>query len=175
MNISFSPDAVSSDRQCLLVWQDAFDYVHMTIDIEDNLRTLIYEEEVLAWVMIDLCEVSVVQDNIEHLYTLHSSNEDNVYLQRKDSHDEMEELLTGNILDMGQHFSKSSFRPMPLRPGELEILNCISQGMTTEEISIKLHKSKRTVSGRRTRLIQRSGTKNTAELVSWAFRQGYIR
>lgn len=68
----------------------------------------------------------------------------------------IEKERTYNKMDI--HFSKR----------ELEILQLIMDGYTNQEIADKLFTSKRTVEGHRQALINRTGVKNTAELVKFA-------
>jgi DNA-binding NarL/FixJ family response regulator len=57
---------------------------------------------------------------------------------------------------------------------ESEILQLIAQGCTNNEIAEKLFISRRTVEGHRQNLIEKTTSKNTAELIGFAFRYGLI-
>jgi len=57
---------------------------------------------------------------------------------------------------------------------ELEVLSLIAEGLTNQEIADKLFTSKRTVEGHRQNMIDKTGVKNTAALVQYAFRAGLI-
>ncbi|MGY3053933.1 two-component system response regulator NreC [Pedobacter sp. UYEF25] len=57
---------------------------------------------------------------------------------------------------------------------ELEILKFVAQGFTNTEISERLFSSKRTIEGNRKKLLQKTGTKNTAELIGFAVRNNFI-
>ncbi|MEA5405533.1 response regulator transcription factor [Arcicella sp. DC2W] len=55
---------------------------------------------------------------------------------------------------------------------ELEVLEHICQGTTTQNIAEMLCLSARTVEGHRNRIMEKTGTKNVAGLVAWAVRNG---
>lgn len=55
---------------------------------------------------------------------------------------------------------------------ELEVLEHICQGTTTQQIGEILCISSRTVEGHRNRIMEKTGTKNVAGLVAWAVRNG---
>lgn len=57
---------------------------------------------------------------------------------------------------------------------ELELLRLLSRGKTTDEISTEIFKSRRTVEGYRQKLLDKTGCKNIAELISWSFRKKII-
>jgi DNA-binding CsgD family transcriptional regulator len=57
---------------------------------------------------------------------------------------------------------------------ELEILQLIAREYTNEEIADKLCLAKRTVDNHRVNLMQRANAKNTAGLMSFAFRNGLL-
>ena len=53
---------------------------------------------------------------------------------------------------------------------ELDILKHISEGKTADEISLLVFKSTRTIEGYRQKLLEKTHTRNIAELVSWGFK-----
>ena len=57
---------------------------------------------------------------------------------------------------------------------EIEILTLIAQGYTNGEIAEKLFTSKRTIEGNRQNLLEKTGTKNTAALISFVIRNRII-
>lgn len=57
-----------------------------------------------------------------------------------------------------------------ISPREMEVLQQLCEGLSTLEISEKLFVSPRTVEGHRLRLLEKTGTKNTAGLVAYAFK-----
>lgn len=57
---------------------------------------------------------------------------------------------------------------------ELEVLQQLCEGLSTLEISQKLFVSPRTVEGHRLRLLEKTGTKNTAGLVAYAFKNDIL-
>ena len=57
---------------------------------------------------------------------------------------------------------------------ELEVLELVGQGMTNEQMSESLFLSKRTVEGHRQNLLTKSKCKNSAQLIRYAMRQGFL-
>ena len=57
---------------------------------------------------------------------------------------------------------------------ELEVLQWVANGLFNEEIAEKLHNSATAVKGHRSKLLQKSGTKNTAGLIMYAIKNKII-
>ena len=57
---------------------------------------------------------------------------------------------------------------------EKEVLKFICEGFSTQEISEKIFLSPRTVEGHRLRILEKTGTKNTAGMVAYAFKNDLI-
>lgn len=57
---------------------------------------------------------------------------------------------------------------------ELEVLSLIAEGLTNTEIAIKLFTSKRTIEKHRQSIIKKTDSRNTANLIKFAIKQGYI-
>ncbi|MDB5119106.1 MAG: Response regulator receiver protein [Sphingobacteriales bacterium] len=60
-------------------------------------------------------------------------------------------------------------------PRELEILKLTAEGYTNMEMANKLFTSRRTIEGHRQSLIDKTGAKNSAALIVYAFRAGILR
>jgi DNA-binding NarL/FixJ family response regulator len=58
---------------------------------------------------------------------------------------------------------------------ELEILQLLSEGLTTQQMADQLIVSKRTIETHRQNILDKTGSKNTAALVRHAMAQGYLR
>jgi DNA-binding NarL/FixJ family response regulator len=58
---------------------------------------------------------------------------------------------------------------------ELEVLQLISDGYTNGQIADKLFTSKRTIESHRRNLIEKTKTKNTAELIKYALSKGILK
>jgi DNA-binding CsgD family transcriptional regulator len=58
---------------------------------------------------------------------------------------------------------------------ELEVLNLLSQGYSSKEISQKLFISPNTVEYHRKQLLRKSGAKNVAQLIGYAFRLRWLK
>ncbi len=65
--------------------------------------------------------------------------------------------------------------PVELEPRELEVLRCIADEMSTQEIAGKMFLSMRSVENARQSLFEKFGAKNVAGLVIMASRRGFIR
>lgn len=57
---------------------------------------------------------------------------------------------------------------------ELEVLKLVAEGLTNSEIAEKLFNSKRTIESHRRNLIEKTGTKNSAELIKYAISRGIL-
>ncbi len=57
---------------------------------------------------------------------------------------------------------------------ELEIILKLSRGMTCKEVGESIHLSARTIESYRSDLMRKTGTKNTAELISYIYKQDII-
>jgi DNA-binding NarL/FixJ family response regulator len=57
---------------------------------------------------------------------------------------------------------------------ELEVLQCFCKGLTTSEIAEKLFRSIKTIEAHRSKLLQKTGTKNTINLVLFAIKNKLV-
>jgi DNA-binding CsgD family transcriptional regulator len=64
--------------------------------------------------------------------------------------------------------------PVHITDRELEVLQMIVREHTNQEIAEKLYISPRTVDAHRRNLLQKTGARNTAGLVKYAFQQGLV-
>lgn len=58
---------------------------------------------------------------------------------------------------------------------EMEVLTLTADGFTNQEIAERLFTSKRTVEGYRQSLIEKTGVRNTAALIKYAFQNGLLK
>ncbi len=70
--------------------------------------------------------------------------------------------------------SQSKTVGFQLSSRELEILNLIAEGLSSQEIADKTFTSKRTVEGHRQNLLYKAGVKNTAQLIRHACNAGLL-
>lgn len=70
--------------------------------------------------------------------------------------------------------TKKKQQKVNLSPREVEVLGCISQELSTQEISERLHISVNTVDTHRKNLMRKIGAKNMVGLVKYAIQQGLI-
>jgi len=53
---------------------------------------------------------------------------------------------------------------------DIQLLRYLSNGLSNQQISLLMHLSKRTIEGRRQKLLEKTNTRNTAQLIAYAFR-----
>ena len=79
------------------------------------------------------------------------------------------------MMDLVKNKGKSSTPgPIHITERELEVLQLIVKEHTNQEIAEKLYISPRTVDAHRRNLLQKTGARNTAGLVKYAFQNGLI-
>ncbi len=85
--------------------------------------------------------------------------------------------MTLNILDKPRQDTDAvaSQTTVSLSKRELEVLQQIAEGLTNNEIAVKLFTSRRTVETHRMNLIEKTKSKNTAALIKFAILNGYIK
>jgi DNA-binding CsgD family transcriptional regulator len=99
------------------------------------------------------------------------------YLKSTGKNDIAEEIM--NVKDL-IHFEKDKKiqklkNKVKLTKRESEILHLICDGLTNKEIADKLFISSRTVDNHRASLLLKTGTKNSASLVAFAFKNKLIK
>lgn len=62
-----------------------------------------------------------------------------------------------------------------LTPKQLEILELLAEGMSSEKIAVKLENSRKTIDNMRNEMLIRTNTQNVAQLISWGFRNGVLK
>jgi len=80
--------------------------------------------------------------------------------------------LIGDVVDISR--GRGDSMPAPLSPREREVLKFIAEGKTSREIAEVLSLSVRTVEHHRANILKKTKTRSTADLVRFAFQQGYI-
>ncbi|MFR9635573.1 MAG: response regulator transcription factor [Rikenellaceae bacterium] len=125
----------------------------------------------------------------EHYYTrMVKAGTRGFLLKNSDINEVVEAIDT--VCEGGDYFSKELLTSLrsnmhtsdhyPLLSEELlssrecEILVCVCQGLSNQEIADKLFISKRTVDKHRANIMEKSGCRNTANLVVYAIRNHYI-
>lgn len=71
-------------------------------------------------------------------------------------------------------YDDSALASFNLSARELEVLALIADGYTNQEIADQIFTSRRTVEGHRQHLIDKAGVKNTAQLITFACKNGLI-
>lgn len=105
-------------------------------------------------------------DELEHaIRTVHASG---AYFNDKIT----KAITQGLVSPERQHFQLDD--SVKLNDNELDILRLISEGKTNGEIGETVFLSPRTIEGYRKRLMEKTQTKNSAELIAWAFRKGIL-
>ncbi len=83
-------------------------------------------------------------------------------------------LTTGKIIKGMQKEELKIKNGEYLKPYEIKVIKYLSEGKTAEEIGLIMHKSPRTVEGYKQKLLEKTKTKNTAELISWGYKDGCL-
>lgn len=82
--------------------------------------------------------------------------------------------LFEQIVQMLKFPQKNEIKECPFSDRELEIVKLICQGYTNQEIADKLFISSRTVDVHRSNILKKAGVRNTAQLVTYAIKNGYF-
>lgn len=82
--------------------------------------------------------------------------------------------VTSVLIQSLQHKETMKRSGLTFSDAELEVLAMISEGHTAEEIAVKLYKSNRTIEGYRQKLLDKTGSKNIAVFISWAYKNGVL-
>lgn len=69
----------------------------------------------------------------------------------------------------------TSAEPPTLTPREEEVIRLLAQGLTNQEIAQRLIVAESTVKTHIRNILQKTGTRNRAEVVAWAVRAGLLR
>ncbi len=87
-------------------------------------------------------------------------------------------LANGNLaltsVPAGERAQPDSAVLGKLSARELEIFKHLAEGRTASEIAVTLSRSSKTINNHRTRILQKLGLKNAAELVRLALRSGLV-
>jgi DNA-binding NarL/FixJ family response regulator len=150
--------------------------IEATQQIMDNLKDI----KVLALTMMD-------ED--EHIRKMIEAGASGYILKSSDKNELVDAITT--ILDGRHYFSddatqsvmldlvksgtqKQDTDPANLTDREIEVLELICKQLTNQQIAGKLHISIRTVDAHRRNLLQKTGAKNTAGLVTYAIRHQLV-
>jgi DNA-binding NarL/FixJ family response regulator len=82
--------------------------------------------------------------------------------------------VTRGIQEPTRKRSSSLFDPIYFTPREKEVLRLMCQGLTNLNIAEKLFISSRTVEGYRQRLLEKTESSNTASLIVYAVKNGFV-
>lgn len=64
---------------------------------------------------------------------------------------------------------------MKLTFAEIEIITHISEGMTAKEIAVKMRYTEKSMSTKKTGILNKVGVNNSAHLVAWAYQNGILK
>ena len=89
------------------------------------------------------------------------------------------------VYDGGYYFSSEIMKLLSLKSGsliytenftnrEIDVLNLVCNGLTSQEIAVKLFVSIKTVEVHRTNIFSKAKVKNVAELIIWAIKNNYF-
>ena len=106
-------------------------------------------------------------------YLLKDTTPETLIMTLKKVHEEgkyYDTNTTNAIVESIQSKEKLITFGIELTPIEMDILKYISDGKTADEISLLVYKSTRTIEGYRQKLLEKTNTRNIAELVSWGYK-----
>lgn len=106
------------------------------------------------------------------------------FMLKKGTKHELQQAIA-EVSRGGVYFSQEILRKVALRTfrkeedqrltaRELDVLGHVCAGSTSPEIAEKLFISTKTVEGHRANIFQKTDVRNTAELILWAVRNGYL-
>lgn len=104
-------------------------------------------------------------ENQEIIHAVRSVSNGNYYFNSQFEN----EILRWLNTEKAQHVPAIKFTPK-----EHEVILKLSRGLTCQQVGESMHLSTRTIESYRYDLIRKTGTKNTAELISYLYRQGII-
>ncbi len=84
------------------------------------------------------------------------------------------ELLRNIVVNINKQKGTQGNEDKEISDRELEVLQLLANGLSTNEIAGKCHLSPKTVNNYRSNLIAKTNTKNTVDLVIYALRAGLI-
>jgi DNA-binding NarL/FixJ family response regulator len=107
------------------------------------------------------------------------------FLLKKGNKNELRQAVT-EVFNGGNYFSQEILQNLvcqslrhprgdnQLTNRELEVLDLVCKGLTSQEIADKLFISIKTVEGHRTNIFQKANVRNTAALVVWALHNNFL-
>jgi NarL family two-component system response regulator LiaR len=106
------------------------------------------------------------------------------FILKKGNKQELQQAIT-EVSRGGVYFSQEILQKVALHvfgkdrepqltARELDVLGLVCSGLTSHEIADRLFISFKTVEGHRTNIFQKTGVRNTTELVLWAIRNDYL-
>jgi DNA-binding NarL/FixJ family response regulator len=85
------------------------------------------------------------------------------------------QILNNSPLSDKEHTRLQSSKELGISKRELEVLKLVVEGLTNNEIADRLFNSKRTIESHRRSLIEKTGSRNTADLVKFAYTNHILR
>lgn len=152
--------------------QNAIDIIPLIRSIQNDIPILIYTMHNAPWIISLLVKIGVkgIIDKNETLSELEHAVEG---ILSKNEHYYSPSMLKIILSIMGDETIKTELIYKP-SPREKEIINLLSQGYTSSQISEKLYLSKNTVDTIRKNILLKSGALNVSHLMRMAFLHGWI-
>ncbi len=107
------------------------------------------------------------------------------FVLKKGNKSELRQAVT-EVFNGGNYFSQEILQTLACRSlrrphgdnqltgRELEVLDLVCKGLTSQEIADKLFISAKTVEGHRTNIFQKANVRNTAALILWALHNNFL-
>jgi DNA-binding NarL/FixJ family response regulator len=87
----------------------------------------------------------------------------------------IKEWLDNNVEAMGAHLAYPEDHFLPLSPREMEILHCVTRGMSNKEIAKVLGISHQTVKNHMTSILKKLAVNDRTQAAVYALRHGWVR
>ncbi len=106
------------------------------------------------------------------------------FMQKSIKKQELQHAIN-QVFDGGYYFSSEIMKLLSLKSGslidtenftnrEIDVLNLVCNGLTSQDIAVKLFISIKTVEVHRTNIFSKAKVKNVAELIIWAIKNNYF-
>jgi len=87
----------------------------------------------------------------------------------------LERWLSGQIETVGRAFGEQTEPFQPLSTREMEVLSCVTKGMSNKEIALTLGISQQTVKNHVTSILRKLGVDDRTQAAIYAIRRGWVR
>lgn len=87
----------------------------------------------------------------------------------------LQEWLNAQTESLGGYYTESGDHLVPLSPREMEILRCVTRGLSNKEIARELGISHQTVKNHMTNVLDKLGVEDRTQAAVYALKRGWVR